>query len=69
MWLQIWRRMLNSERVGLILRFFIPALWQDQQRQPTLFSTFLWDGCEIYSTCPALRTWRWLWVASVRPSP
>jgi hypothetical protein len=36
--LQIWRRMLNLERVALMLScFFIPALWQSYTVEPTLF--------------------------------
>jgi len=45
--LQIWRKMLNLERVGLIrLCFFIPALWQGYTVKPTHFSK-LWDGCVL----------------------
>jgi len=32
----------DLDRVGLILCFFIPALWQVQQVQATLF-VFLWE--------------------------
>jgi hypothetical protein len=28
----------------------MPALWQVQMVKPTLFSNFLWDGCEIDQT-------------------
>jgi hypothetical protein len=36
--LQIWRKMLNLERVGLVLCFVIPALWQGLHGQAnTLF--------------------------------
>jgi hypothetical protein len=35
--LQIWRKMMNWDGVGLMLFFFIPALWQDQNIEPTLF--------------------------------
>src|SRR6266496_461691 len=45
MWLQICRKMLNSERVGLIVFFLIPALRQGQKLKPTPFSKNLWDGC------------------------
>jgi hypothetical protein len=38
--LQIWRRMLKSDRVGLVFLFFIPAVWQVQNVKPTLFSIF-----------------------------
>jgi len=31
----------------LIVLFFIPALWQRQSANPTLFFQNLWDGCEI----------------------
>jgi hypothetical protein len=27
----------------------MPALWQVQMVKPTLFSNFLWDGCEKHS--------------------
>src|SRR5579883_693327 len=43
--LQIWRRTLNLDRVGLIACFFIPALWQGYTVEPTLFLSALWDGC------------------------
>jgi len=49
MWLQICRKVLNSERVGLIVFFLIPALWQGQKLKPTPFSKNLWDGCELVS--------------------
>jgi hypothetical protein len=29
----------------LIVLFFIPALWQRQSANPTLFFQNLWDGC------------------------
>ncbi len=45
--LQIWRKMLNLERVGLICCFFTPALWQGYTVEPTLFLSKQWDGCEI----------------------
>jgi hypothetical protein len=45
--LQIWREMLNLERVGLIVFFFIPALWQVQSARPTLFMPKLRDGFKI----------------------
>jgi len=38
--LQIWRKTLNRDRVGLIFLFFMPALWQVQIVKPTLFSIF-----------------------------
>ena len=38
--------MLNLDRVGLIVFFFIPALWQGQNIEPTLFLSKLRDGCE-----------------------
>ena len=44
--LQIWRKMVNWDRVGLILCFFIPALWQGFTVKPTLFCQLPWDGCE-----------------------
>src|SRR5712672_271915 len=44
--LQICRKMLNLERVGLICCFFIPALWQGYTVEPTLFLSKPWDGCE-----------------------
>jgi len=47
--LQIWRKTLNRDRVGLIFLFFMPAVWQVQMVKPTLFSIFLWDGCEKIS--------------------
>ncbi|MGA2557996.1 MAG: hypothetical protein ABSG04_17135, partial [Verrucomicrobiota bacterium] len=43
--LQIWRRMLNRNRVGLNFLLFMPVLWQLQIVKPALFSDFLWDGC------------------------
>src|SRR5579883_1377134 len=45
--LQIWRRTLNLDRVGLIACFFIPALWQGYTVEPTLFLSALWDGCGL----------------------
>src|SRR5207249_9062222 len=37
--LQIWRKTLNRQRVGLMLfLFFIPAVWQVQNVKPTLFA-------------------------------
>src|SRR5205814_9376011 len=39
--LQTWRKMLNRQRVGLIVFFFfIPAVWQVQNVKPTLFFIF-----------------------------
>ena len=43
--LQICRKMLNLERVGLICCFFIPGLWQGYTVEPTLFLPKPWDGC------------------------
>jgi hypothetical protein len=40
--LQICRKMLNSDLVGLIVFFFIPDLWQDLNINPTLFLQNLW---------------------------
>ncbi|MHB8524185.1 MAG: hypothetical protein ACYDH9_25980, partial [Limisphaerales bacterium] len=42
-----WRKTLNPDRVGLMLLFFIPAVWQVQIVKPTLFFDFLWDGCDL----------------------
>src|SRR5208282_1206182 len=41
--------MLNWDRVGLIVFFFIPALWQGRSANPTLFSQKPWDACEMIS--------------------
>jgi hypothetical protein len=38
--------MFNCERVGLIFCFFIPALWQGNTVNPTLFSQNLGDAFE-----------------------
>ncbi|MHB8519819.1 MAG: hypothetical protein ACYDH9_03580, partial [Limisphaerales bacterium] len=46
----------NPDRVGLMLLFFIPAVWQVQIVKPTLFFDFLWDGCEDDTT---LRQYRY----------
>src|SRR5271168_587107 len=46
--LQIWRKTLNRDRVGLIFLFFMPAVWQVQRVKPTLFSICLWDGCDFF---------------------
>src|SRR5216683_1259443 len=45
--------MFNWDRVGLIVLFFIPALWQGPSANPTLFSQNLGDGCEIKSLAAA----------------
>jgi hypothetical protein len=42
--LQICRKRLNWERVGLV--FFIPAVWQVQIAKPTNSFDFPSDGCE-----------------------
>ena len=52
--MQIWRKMFNWDRVGLIVLFFIPALWQGQSANPTLFYQNLGDGC----VCDKGRQWR-----------
>jgi hypothetical protein len=41
--------MVKWERVGLILCFFIPALWQGYTVKPTLFCQKPWDGCDFNS--------------------
>jgi hypothetical protein len=38
--LQIWRKMVDLERVGLPVLFFMPALWQVQFGKPTFFLSF-----------------------------
>src|SRR6266568_331166 len=46
--------MFNWDRVGLIVLFFIPALWQGQSANPTLFSQNLGDGCELFPILTAV---------------
>src|SRR5208282_2129916 len=49
--LQIWRKTLNRDRVGLIFLFFMPALWQVQMVKPTLFPIFC--GMAVHLTLNA----------------
>jgi len=51
--LQIWRKMLNWDRVGLIVFFFIPAVWQVQMVKPTLFCIF--SGMTVFKMDEATR--------------
>jgi len=44
--LQICRKMLNWECVGLVFVFFIAAVWPVQIVKPKHFFDFLWGGCE-----------------------
>src|SRR6266446_850224 len=46
--------MFNWDRVGLIVLFFIPALWQGQSANPTLFYQNLGDGCEFFVIVPPI---------------
>jgi len=50
--------MFNWDRVGLIVLFFIPALWQGQSANPTLFSQNLGDGCDLNLPLPFSLVWR-----------
>src|SRR5208282_5615926 len=76
--------MLNWDRVGLIVFFFIPALWQGRSANPTLFSQKPWDACEKFSVRnegkfskgragsplhAARGRWGGCWHASSRPRP
>src|SRR5438045_5520926 len=46
MYLQIWRRMLKLERVGLIFDFFHACPVTGSNLQAKTFFIFLWDDCE-----------------------
>src|SRR5271169_6677648 len=49
--LQIWRKTLNRDRVGLIFLFFMPAVWQVQIVKPTLFSIFYGMAVKSSEVC------------------
>jgi hypothetical protein len=52
--LQIWRKTLNRDRVGLIFLFFMPALRQVQIVKLTLFSVFYGMAVEKLGIMPGV---------------